>query len=278
MKARRMPNHQRLEMAIVYGLAGAIIFITLMPAAIVVVMSLTSTTSLRFPPTGLSLQWYEGLWEILFGSSSSTARLTESIGTTLLIAFVSATVCALCGVPAAYALVRERFRGKAAIEVLVSLPIVFPAIVLGISLLIIVSNLPTDLGIWQIAIAHIIVLLPFMIRNCVAALQGQDANLMEAAKTLGASPLRAFAEIALPLMRSGIISGYLLVFIMSFNEFTLSYFLYTVDVFPLPMWLFQQSNTSLDPTIFAVSSFIIFLNVIVIVVVDRAMGEKGMSF
>ncbi|TIP84439.1 MAG: ABC transporter permease subunit, partial [Mesorhizobium sp.] len=107
------------------------------------------------------------------------------------------------------------------------------------------------------------------------ALKGVDPALEEAAKTLGASPLRTFVEVVLPLMRGGIASGVLLVFTMSFNEFTLSYFLYTVDVFPLSIWLFQQSNTSFSPAIFAISALTIFFNSAIILIVDAIVGKRG---
>ena len=126
----------------------------------------------------------------------------------------------------------------------------------------------------QIVIAHAIIGLPFLMRNCMAAMQGIDPVLQEAAKTLGASSVRAFVEIVLPLAREGIVSGALLVFIISFNEFTLSYFLYTVDVFPLSIWLFQQSNTSFSPAIFAVSTLTVVITVAAVLIVD-AVAEAG---
>jgi putative spermidine/putrescine transport system permease protein len=138
---------------------------------------------------------------------------------------------------------------------------------------VIISVLGLNLGLFQIAIAHAIIGLPFMIRNCVPALAGIDPSLQEAAKTLGASPARAFVEIVLPIARGGVVSGLLLVFILSFNEFTLTYFLHRVDVFPLSIWLFQQSNTSFSPAIFAVSTLIIALNVAIILVVDTLTGK-----
>jgi putative spermidine/putrescine transport system permease protein len=110
----------------------------------------------------------------------------------------------------------------------------------------------------------------------MAAMRGIDPALEEAAKTLGASPFRMFREIVLPLSGGGIASGAILVFILSFNEFTLSYFLYTVDVFPLPIWLFQQANTSFSPAVFAVSSLIVVINVAAVLVLDTLVsGERS---
>lgn len=255
---------------ITFGLLG----ILLLPIVVVAVMSITPADTVQFPPPGASLKWYRQIWDMLFGANAEIARLWESLRTSLLIAAITGLVCVIAGVPASYALARYRFRGKALAQQFINLPIIFPAIVLGVALLIIVSALPFDLGLWQIVIAHTIVTLPFMIRNVSAALEGLDGAYLEAAKTLGASNLRAFAEVVLPLIRGGIVSGLLLVFVLSFNEFTLTYFLYTVDVYPLSMWLFQQSNTSLNPSIFAVSTLIIVLNVFVVLVLDRVAGSR----
>jgi putative spermidine/putrescine transport system permease protein len=253
----------------------AILVLILLPIAVVLVMSFTAVTTLQFPPPALSTRWYGEVWEMLTGSEASLARLRESTVASLVIAAGAATTTAVAGVPAAYALTRFRFAGRLAAEEWVGLPLIFPTVVLGISLLVIVSLLPFDLGMVQIMIAHSLVGLPFMVRTCMAALEGIDTHLEEAARTLGASGLRAFAGITFPLMRGGVASGILLVFILSYNEFTLSYFLYTVDVFPLPIWLFQQSNTSFSPAVFAVSSLIILVNVIAVLLVDRLIGNRG---
>jgi len=103
-------------------------------------------------------------------------------------------------------------------------------------------------GLWQIVVAHAIVGLPFMMRNCMASMRGIDPVLQEAAKTLGASGLRAFFENR-PAAVAGrpSFSGALLVFIISFNEFTLSYFLYTIDVFPLSILALPAEQHVVQP-------------------------------
>lgn len=263
------------EAAIIRLFTVVLLLLLLSPIGMVVVMSFTPATTLQFPPPGLSLRWYGEVWSMFAGENAGAARLRELVLASLEIASATALVCVVAGVPASYALVRFRFRGRAAIEELLGLPIIFPTVVLGISLLVLVSRSGLDLGMLQIVVAHAIVGLPFMMRNCMAAMHGMDPALEEAAKTLGASGVRAFAEIVLPLARGGIASGALLVFILSFNEFTLSYFLYTVDVFPLSIWLFQQSNTSFSPAVFAVSALIVFLNILIILVVDTLIGQRG---
>ncbi len=263
-----------IEAAIVRGITLVLVLLLLAPIVMVVAMSFTAGMTLQFPPPGLSLRWYAEVWQLLSGPDAAIARLGESLLVSLQIAAATSIVCVLAGVPASYALVRMRFRGRGLIEELLGLPVVFPTVVLGVALLMLVSQSGLDFGVGQIVIAHAIIGLPFMMRNCMAAMRGIDPALQEAAKTLGASSLRAFAEIVLPLAREGIVSGALLVFIISFNEFTLSYFLYTIDVFPLSIWLFQQSNTSFSPAIFAVSTLTILITVAVILAVDVLAGRK----
>jgi putative spermidine/putrescine transport system permease protein len=263
------------EWGLVKGLTFLLVALILAPICAVLVISFTGGETLQFPPPSYSLRWYKEVWTMLAGPDAAIARLRESLLVSLEIAVLTALVCVLAGVPASYALVRYRFAGKALVEELLGLPIVFPAIVLGIALLVLVSASGVDFGIFQIVVAHSIVGLPFLMRNCMAAMRGIDPVLEEAAKTLGASAPKAFLEIVLPLASGGIASGAILVFILSFNEFTLSYFLYTVDVFPLSIWLFQQANTSFSPAVFAVSSVIVVVNVAAVLIVDAVIGSRG---
>ncbi|NIA69380.1 ABC transporter permease [Pelagibius litoralis] len=264
-----------VEATVIKALTWFLLLLLLLPIAMVLAMSFTSVTTLQFPPPELSLRWYADVWSMVSDEQNDFTRLRESFETSFVIAAATSLVCLVAGVPASYALVRFRFLGHRVVEeLLLSVPIIFPTVVLGVALLVIVSMSGLDLGIFQIVVAHSIIGLPFMMRNCVAALHGIDPSLQEAAKTLGASSIRAFTEIILPLIRGGMSSGVLLVFILSFNEFTLSYFLYTIDVFPLSIWLFQQSNTSFSPAIFAVSSLMIVINIAVILIVDKAFGTQ----
>lgn len=264
-----------VEWTLVKILATLLIVLTLSPIAMVLIISFTDGTTLQFPPPGFSLRWYREVWTMLAGPDAEIVRLREALFASLKIAALTSLVCVLAGTPASYALVRYRFAGKALVEELLGLPVVFPAVVLGIALLLLVSAAGIDFGIFQIVVAHAIIGLPFLMRNSVAAMRGIDPTLEEAAKTLGASPMRSFFEITLPLASGGIASGAILVFILSFNEFTLSFFLYTVDVFPLSIWLFQQANTSFSPAVFAVSSLIVAVNVAAVLIVDAVVGSRG---
>jgi putative spermidine/putrescine transport system permease protein len=263
-----------IEALIVKTITCALLVLLLSPIVMVIAMSFTAATTLQFPPPALSLRWYDEVWTLLAGPDAEIARFVESLLTSIEIAIAASLVCAVAGVPASYALVRLSFRGRGLIEELLGLPIVFPTVVLGVALLMLISQSGLDLGMGQIVVAHAIVGLPFIMRNCMASMRGIDPALQEAARTLGASSVRAFVDIVLPLARQGIISGALLVFIISFNEFTLSYFLYTIDAFPLSIWLFQQSNTSFSPAIFAISTLTILVTIGVILTVDLMAARR----
>lgn len=267
----------RVEHHMIRVLAGVVVLFTLLPIFVIVILSFTATTTLQFPPPEIGLRWYREMWLMIAGPDSGFLRLKEAFLTTLIIASLASLLCVVAGVPAAYALTRRSFFTKGLVEELIGLPVVFPAVVLGVALLTFVSSLGLRLGTFQLVIAHAIIGLPFMVRNCLASLTGVDQSLEAAAQTLGAPPLRAFFETTLPLMRAGIASGTMLVFVLSFNEFTLAYFLYTVDVFPLSIWLFQQSNTSFSPVILAISAVMIVVNVVAILAVDRVAGIGGVG-
>lgn len=262
-----------IEMIIVTGITVVLLFFIISPILFVVLVSFTDGNTLRFPPPGWGLRWYRSALELMAGEG----RLSESLLTSLGIAITVMLISVGIGVPASYALVRFRFRGKIFVEQLVTLPLVFPMIVLGVSLLIMISSLGMDAGFKGIVIGHVIITFPFVVRNCTASLQGISITLEEAAWTLGGSWAKTFWKIVLPLMRPGILSGMLIALILSFNEFTISYFLYTVDVFPFPIWLFTRAFNWLDPTVLSISSCVIVFDIILIMVLNRVVGKIGVS-
>ena len=267
---------QKLEWAILATITTLVLLVTLAPIVMVAVISFTSGETLAFPPPSWSLRWYRSAVTMIT-SGSDVQGFVDSILTTFRITVTVTLIAGIMGVLAAYALVRFEFRGKWLIEELITLPLVFPLIVLGIALLIMASQLGFGSGFWRIVIGHLIVTLPFMVRNCTSSLQGLNPALEEAARTLGARPIRLFIEIILPQMRSGILAGAILVFIISFNEFTVAYFLYTVDAYPLSIWLFSRGTNALDPTIFSLSTIIIVFDLGLLWLLDRVVGERSIS-
>ncbi|MBI3979273.1 MAG: ABC transporter permease [Chloroflexi bacterium] len=267
-----------LEGLILGGFTLVVLVLALLPIVLVVVTSFSASETLAFPPPGLSLRWYERtLNELIDPSLSIGGALGDALVTSILIALATAAVGLMIAVPMSYALVRYRFRGRLFFEQLLALPLVFPVIVIGIGLLVLASQIHFNWIPGRLIIAHVILTFPFLVRNCMASLHGVSETLEEAAMTLGASRIRAVWEVILPLVRPGMTAGLLLVFILSFNEFTASFFLYTASVQPFSMWLFQRAHTVIDPSITSISTFVIALNIALLLVLDRLVGSDRVA-
>ncbi|MFW6116221.1 MAG: ABC transporter permease [bacterium] len=266
--------HHRSEEWILGGWTFVVLGLMLMPILIVAVTSFSAGESLDFPPHGWSLRWYKALLEEFRYSST---RIGGYLGTALLtsfsIALVAVTLALFVALPTSYALVRHQFKGEILVEQLLSLPIVFPSIALGIGMLLLSSRVGFNWVMGRIILAHIVAVFPFVVRNITASLSGIGVSMEEAAMTLGATRLRAVWEVVLPLVRPGVVAGAMIAFIFSFNEFTAVYFLSTGTVQPFSMWLFNQAAT-LNPFVTSISVFMILLNVLVLSIMDRLIGAE----
>jgi putative spermidine/putrescine transport system permease protein len=260
-------------------LSWAILLLAVLPILTMIVMSFSGASNLDFPPASYSLQWYKAAWHTFVSpDSSDVLSLGQALTTSLLVSTLSMLFATLIAVPAAYALVRCEFRGKAAAMQLMALPLVFPMVVLGLALLLVFDSLPFQLNTSRLVIAHVILALPFVVKNCTAAMLSIGSEVEEAAQMLGASPLRAIVDVVVPLMRSGILAGMLLAFIISFNEFTVTYFLYNIDVMTVPIWMYSRTVSSLDPTVFSFAVLIVLIDFALIWALEKLVGEGGVSF
>jgi putative spermidine/putrescine transport system permease protein len=260
-------------------LSGFILLLAVLPILTMIVMSFSGASNLDFPPSSYSLQWYKAAWNTFVSpDSSDVLSLGKAMTTSLMVACLTMIFATIIAVPAAYALTRCEFRGKAVALQLMSLPLVFPMVVLGLALLLVFDSLPFQITTSRLVIAHVILALPFVVKNCTAAMLSIGSEVEEAAQMLGASPTRAIVDVVVPLMKSGILAGMLLAFIVSFNEFTVTYFLYTIDVMTVPIWMYSRTVSSLDPTTLAIATLIIALDVTLIAWVDKIVAGKGRLF
>lgn len=255
------------------------ILVSALPVVVVTIMSFSASDSSGFPPEGYSLRWYGVVARMFTEEDPSSAQsVLGSTLASLLVAVIVMVVSTGVCIPLAYALARGERRVRAGMELLFTLPLVFPLVMLGIAFLLIAESLSVDLGIWRIAIPHIVLVLPFVLRNCLSAMNGISVEIEEAAISLGASPLRAIRDVVIPLMRAGILAGLIFALIISFNEFTITFFMYTIDVSTLPIWMYSRTVSSLDPSTLALSVFIIAADVLLIVLVDKLIAGKGNLF
>ena len=245
------------------------------PIIIIVLASFNDGPTVRFPPIGFSLQWYRELLHLVQDGSGTKPGLAKALWTSAGLGVVSMVGAVFAGVLAAYGIERYRFRGRAVLRQALLLPLLFPQIVTGIGLLLWfsqVGSVPTWL---RLLIGHLIMTLPYVVVTVSASLQTLDPRLEEAAMNLGANRISTFWHITIPSIRSGIVSGAIFAWLISFSNFTVTFFLYSGEVTPLPAWLYEYLQYFLDPSIAALSTLLIVSTFLVLAIANRlfALGR-----
>lgn len=206
--------------------------------------------------TGFSLRWYAAL----FNDSQVVAAGILS----LQIAAVSATIATVLGTLAGIALSRlGRFRGKTALTGMASAPLVMPEVITGLSLLLLFVSLealvgwPSGRGFTTITIAHSTFCMAYVTVVVRARLSDMDRSLDEAAMDLGATPLRVFFDITLPIISPALISGWLLAFTLSLDDLVIASFVSGPGASTLPMVIFSKIRLGVSPDVNALATIII---------------------
>jgi putative spermidine/putrescine transport system permease protein len=229
--------------------AGVVLVFLLAPVLIILVVSFSAADYLTFPPPGLSLRWYRRFfgvpsWRQAIGVSVQVASLTMVFATGL-------------GLLAALALVRGRFRRKGLVYALLLSPAIVPTVITAIALYFFFVRLKATGSILAMALGHTVLALPVVVIIIAATLQGFDVRYEQAALSLGASRLTALRRITLPLIAPGVLSAALFAFLTSFDELLIPLFLSGVEVQTLTVRIWNSLQLEVDPTIAAVSSFLI---------------------
>ena len=233
------------------------------PLCFCLLVSLADSNTIETPleAGGLSLRWYE---EFL-----NDARWVGGLLNSLQIAALTVPLALLCGTTAAYAFERCRFRGRALLGVAILAPLFVPPVVLGMQSL----ALHQRIGLWgtplSIAVAHSLWATPLVFTVMRAALALVDPQLEEAARGLGASPLRAFRLVTLPLIMPALVISVCFAFIISVNEFVMALFLATPRTQTLPTLIWPQVRYNLTPIVAAASGVTILLTVAVLLLANR---------
>lgn len=243
---------------------GSIVAFLSIPTVVVLVVSVNPTAILSFPPDGFSLKWYV--------RAITYPQFQRAIGNSLWVTAISAVLAVTVGAAAALALERHKPRGHRFLAGLFLSPLIIPGVVLGLGLLILAAASGRVGSPWLLVVAHVIVALPFVIRSVWVSLKNLDPMLERAAAGLGASPLRAFWTVTLPLLRPGLLAAVLFSVVISFNEFVVSLFISNRLTEILPVAMFNYIRNYTDPTIAAVSSLLILATVVLVLVADRLIG------
>jgi len=244
---------------------AALVYLFLMlPLVIVVGAALSDTTYLTFPPQGLSLRWFSNIFEI--------SAFRRTIVTSLQIALLGTLIALLIGIPAAYALNRFRIELPKWLGTLFVLPILVPEIVFGFALL---KSFTVGTGapiFLSLLIGHTLIVLPYVVRVISASLASFDFSIEEAAISLGSAPVKTFFTIVLPNVRAGVIAAFILAFITSLNDVSVSLFLTGPGISTLPIQILAHVEQFFDPTVASVSVLLMFLTVAVMAIVERTLG------
>lgn len=239
-----------------------------LPQLIVIVTSIDPSPAAIFPPKGVSFEWY--------ANAFTRPAFREALLISAVVATVTAVISTAIGTMAAVFLVRNRFPGRDALVAALQLPMLIPEVMLGLGFLILFSNTGMRWSLLNIALAHVVITLPYAVRVVMANLQTVSVSVEEAARVLGAGPITSFVRITLPIIKSGIASALIFAFIVSFDNFTVTAFLVTGRG-TLPIEIYAYIRTESDPTIAAISTLLIAVSIAGILVIERLLGIERIS-
>jgi putative spermidine/putrescine transport system permease protein len=263
---KRGVGSARILLRIVTGLTFAFLIV---PLLILIPISFSSGTYLRFPPPGFSLRWYERYLDDPAWIDATWRSLQIGVATTVLALAI--------GIPLAFGLVRGTFRGRKLIENGMTAPMIVPHIVISIAIYGMFARFGL-IGEWYgIALAHTVLALPFVLIVLVAGLRGFDTNLELAARGLGASRISAVRTVTLPILAPSVYSAAFLAFITSFDELVVAMFLAGANM-TLPKKMFDTILTEIEPTVAAVSVLQIVLVTALLILSARVRRQTDTPF
>ena len=248
------PSHSKPSWLFVHAIV--VFFFLYLPIAVLVVYSFNGTGVGGFPPRNLTLAWYRTLF--------ADSAIWESVTNSLLVAAAAVIIALGLGIPAALALDRAQFPGKAIFRRLVLLPLILPGIITGLSLLMLFARAQINLSLLTIVIGHGTALISVATTEVFAGLQKLDRAQEEASLDLGANYWQTFFRVTLPNLKLPIIGAALLIFTLSMDEIAVSFFLIGRDnTLPLEIW--GRLRRGITPEINAISTIIFGFSLVAIV-------------
>ncbi|MDR2860804.1 MAG: ABC transporter permease [Elusimicrobiota bacterium] len=245
--------------------SGLVFLFLYAPIAIVILFSFnTSKRNIIFE--GWTLHWYKDMW--------SNSALIQSFMNTIVVSSASTIISVIIGTLTAVAMFRYKFKGKGLIDALLYIPVVIPEIVLGISLLASFAIASVPLGRISLIIAHATFSIPFVVFTVRARLSGYDRSVEEAAMDLGANRIQVLTGITIPIILPGIISGAILAFTLSIDDFIISFFTTGASSITFPLKIMESVRSGVRPDVYALSS-VIMLATFIIVIVSQSMAYRS---
>jgi putative spermidine/putrescine transport system permease protein len=233
---------------------AAILLYLIFPVLVVLAISFSAGNFLTFPPPGLSLRWYAAI--------AHDPEWVSALWVSVKVGSLSSALACVLGVPAAFALVRHVFAGKALIGALILCALVTPPIVTALATYLYFVPLGLVNTISGLACAHAVSGMPFVVINTAASLRSADINLERAAIIHGAPPVWAVLRVTLPIIAPGIVIGAILAFVHSAHELLVATFILGGVGKPVAVKIWSGVQATSDPTIAAASAILIGLAVL----------------
>ncbi|TFC98994.1 ABC transporter permease [Cryobacterium sinapicolor] len=264
----RLSRPARGVLSIVTGLILLVIYLPLM---VVLVNSFSTSTSLVWPPPGLTLEWW--------GRAFQSEGALDAVLTSVQIALIATLVSLVLGTLISLALQRFAFFGREAVSLLVILPIALPGIITGIAL----NNafrtiLGVQLSIATVIVAHATFCIVTVFNNVIARLRRLGTSYEEASADLGAGLWTTFRLVTFPQLRSALLAGGLLAFALSFDEIIVTTFTAGAGVKTLPIWILDNLfRPSQAPIVNVIAVVLVLMSIIPIYIAQRIAGAEKVS-
>ncbi len=254
------------------GLYTALIFIFLYaPIGIMTVFSFNSSSS-TYSFTGFSLHWYKEMF--------SDSAAMKALQNTAVLAVCTALCATVLGIAAAVGLFNSRHRiYRNSMMTVTNIPMMNPEIVTGISMMLLfvfagtLVNKSDVLGFQTLLIAHVTFALPYVILNVMPKLKQFDMHIYEAALDLGCKPVKAFFKVVMPEILSGIITGCVMSFTLSLDDFIISYFTNGPSFQTLPIYIFSMTKKRVKPDMYALSTLMFIVILILLILMNIAQNR-----
>ena len=239
------------------------------PIFVLIVFSFNETKS-RSVFSGFTLDWYRRLF--------NNRIIISSLINTIIISVIASIVSTILGTLAAIGINSMKKRPKAVIMNVTNIPIINPEIVTGVSLMLLfvffAVRMNFEFGFVTLLIAHITFDVPYVILNVMPKFRQMNPHIYEAAQDLGCSPFQAFRKVVLPEIMPGVVSGFLMAFTYSLDDFVISYFTSGSTSQTLPITIYSMTRRKVSPEINALST-LIFASVVIILIVKNVIEAKA---
>jgi len=248
-----------------HGYLGLVYLLLYLPIAVLVVFSFNASRN-PYRWQGLSLEWYARLWD--------NDALIQAAANSLLLASSAATLSALIGTLTAIALHRYRFRGKRVLNGMLFVVMMSPDIVLAISLLVLFILLGVKLGYLSLLLAHVTFCLPFVVVTVYARLSGFNAQIIEAARDLGASEWQMLRTVLVPIIFPAVMAGWLLGFTLSLDDVVVSIFVTGPTFEVLPLRIYSMVRLGVKPEVNALATVLLTLSLLALLASQYFLARK----